>query len=65
MPELIMACAKLKAAMSNDCAVERYTIMRSVKYTHPGWVELQKKSRTKERVYGKHNESSWNIYSVI
>lgn len=50
MPELIMACAKLKAAMSNDYAVERYTIMTSPKYTHPGWVEQRIKS--KGAVYG-------------
>ena len=43
MPELIMACAKLKTAMSNKTAVERYTIMTSPKYTHPGWVEMQNK----------------------
>lgn len=43
MHELIMACAKLKKAMSNDYAVERYTIMKSRNYTHPGWVELRTK----------------------
>ena len=55
MSEMVMACMALKHALSNDFAVKRYTIMRSVKYTHPGWVELQKKSKTKERVYGKHH----------
>lgn len=44
MPELIMACAKLKTAMSNKTAVERYTIMHDLHYSHPGWVEMQNKN---------------------
>lgn len=51
MPELIMACAKLKTAMSNDYAVERYTIMTSSKYTHPGWVEQE--AKLKGAMYGR------------
>ena len=55
MSELIMACAKLKTAMSNDCAVERYTIMKSSNYTHPGWVELQYRlKQPRKKAYGNH-----------
>lgn len=49
MSELIMACAKLKTAMSNDYAVERYTIMKSPNYTHPGWVEHQRRLKRSKR----------------
>jgi len=56
MPELIMACAKLKTAMSNKYAVERYTIMKSPKYTHPGWVEQE--AKLKGAVYGRRKIST-------
>ncbi len=56
MPELIMACAKLKTAMSNDYAVKRYTIMRSPNYTHPGWVEQE--AKLKGAVYGRRKTSA-------
>lgn len=56
MPELIMACAKLKTAMSNDYVVQRYTIMKSSNYTHPGWVELQHKH--KGAVYGRRKDAT-------
>ena len=56
MPELIMACAKLKTAMSNGYAVERYTIMTSSKYTHPGWVEQE--AKLKGAVYGRRKISA-------
>lgn len=55
MPELIMACAKLKTAMSNDYAVERYTIMTSPKYTHPGWVEQQNHQLKQPRKHAYDN----------
>lgn len=48
MSELIMACTKLKTAMSNNYAVERYIIMKSPNYTHPGWAELKRRKN-----YGK------------
>ena len=51
MPELIMACAKLKTVLSDRYAVERYTIMKSPNYTHPGWVEREAKLRG--AVYGR------------
>lgn len=55
MPELIVACAKLKTAMSNDYAVERYTIMKSPNYTHPGWVDLQKRlKQPRKQSYGNN-----------
>lgn len=58
-PELIMACAKLKVATSNDYAVQRYIIMKSPNYTHPGWVELQHKLKyPRKKVYGN------NIYAT-
>lgn len=56
MSELIMACAKLKTAMSNDYAIERYTIMTSPNYTHPGWVKQE--SKHKGAVYGRRKISS-------
>lgn len=56
MPELIMACAKLKTAVSNKYAVERYTIMKSPKYTHSGWVEQE--AKLKGAVYGRHKIST-------
>lgn len=59
MSELIMACAKLKVAMSNDCAVQRYIIMKSPNYTHPGWIELQHQLKyPRKKVYGN------NIYAT-
>lgn len=63
MPELIMACAKLKTAMSNDYAVQRYTIMKSPNYTHPGWVELQHKH--KGAVYGKRVTGKTHVYCSL
>lgn len=45
MPQLDMACIKLKQLMNNPYAVERYTIMHAIDYEHPGWVEAQKKQR--------------------
>lgn len=54
MPELIVACAKLKTAMSNNYAVERYTIMKSPNYTHPGWVEQE--AKLKGAVYGRRKD---------
>lgn len=56
MPNLIMnelgSClAKLKTALSDNYAVERYTIMKSPNYTHPGWVEREAKLRG--AVYGR------------
>lgn len=56
MPELIVACAKLKTAMSNDYAVERYTIMKSPNYTHPGWVEQE--AKLKGAVYGRFKNNA-------
>lgn len=56
MSELIMACAKLKTAMSNDYAIERYIIMTSPNYTHPGWVKQE--SKHKGAVYGRRKTSS-------
>lgn len=49
--ELIMACAELKTALSNDYAVERYIIMKSPNWTHPGWAEPQHKKK-KRRKHG-------------
>lgn len=46
--ELIMACTELKAAMSNEYAVERYIIMKSPKYTHPGWTEQHKQKKRRK-----------------
>lgn len=54
MPELNMACARLKTAMSNNYAVERYTIMKSPNYTHPGWVEQE--AKLKGAVYGRRKD---------
>lgn len=56
MPELITnelgSClAKLKPLLHNAYAVERYTIMKSPNYTHPGWVEREAKLRG--AVYGR------------
>lgn len=56
MPELIMACAKLKPLLHNSYAVERYTIMKSPNYTHPGWVEREAKLRG--AVYGRRKNAS-------
>lgn len=56
MPELIVACAKLKTAMSNNYAVERYTIMKSPNYTHPGWVEQE--AKLKGAVYGRRKDAT-------
>lgn len=56
MSELTMACAKLKAALSNEYAVKRYTIMKSPKYTHPGWVEQE--AKLKGVVYDRRKTST-------
>ena len=53
MPELDMACTKLKAAMKNPYAVERYTIMHAANYMHPGWVDLQKKPHKSKTQLGR------------
>lgn len=53
MSNIEMACtqaqwdcclAKLRQALQNKSAQERYTTMMSVKYTHPGWVDPRNKS---------------------
>lgn len=45
MSKLDMACANLRLALSNNYAIERYEACKSPNYTHPGWVEAQKKQR--------------------
>lgn len=44
MSNIEMACAKLKDALGNPSAVQRYTTMHNTKYVHPGWVDYEKKS---------------------
>lgn len=54
MSTLVMACARLKSALENPFAVERYTIMRAKSYQHPGWVEQEKRLRQSRRSHDNH-----------
>lgn len=39
MSDIEMACIRLRAALNNKSAQERYTTMTNPKYVHPGWVD--------------------------
>lgn len=39
MSDIEMACIRLKDALDNKSAQERYTTMKNSKYVHPGWVD--------------------------
>lgn len=54
MSNIEMACIRLKQALQNKSAQERYTTMMSAKYTHPGWVESQKKHTVRRHANENH-----------
>ena len=58
MPQLDMACIKLKQLILNPYAVERYTIMHAIDYEHPGWVEAQNRlNQPRSSNHGNYHKS--------